>query len=53
MKKNYNNPKMNISLFEKEDIVTGSDVTAEKTGYELAEQRLTEKNVTNIIKMTF
>lgn len=52
MKKNYNNPKMNISLFEKEDIVTGSgDIP--NTAENLAMEALNAANVTRTIKVTF
>lgn len=52
MKKNYNNPKMNISLFASEDIVTGSgDVPA--TANDMAAQALNAESVTHTITVTF
>lgn len=51
MKKIYNNPTMNISLFEKEDIVTESTVTTEAEVKAI--EALNTAGVTSTVKVIF
>lgn len=54
MKKLYNDPTMNISLFAKEDIVTDSAVVEPtKTAENLAQEALKSKKVTTTVKFEF